>query len=518
MESQRSRENKKVSRFLWNIYPHRPSLERAVRSYNSRHKKHFYSKLFGSSIFLSHIILEIAKTFEYVLRDFGFHHQGQLVESLTNLWRTDNKSRSFESLKNSISIRKSDTILHVKKIIMMSAEQRDQYCINLDYIHLDVVQIINSSIDIFNNTVGNHNLNWAFLFDELELAPRNVVQNLIDSLRGSSSKVIYKLSIAPYSPDITMLKDIFAAMPGNDYDIISLWNSNKSRDVREFSKELITSMLNDRNITDIDISSIFQNPTLTPAAVSMRKAYEYDESFRRYIDNKYNSNLNSVLQSTGDFRKAHYNKIAKILQLRVETSKFIQDENFEDGYRKQKRSLKLPPQMYSGLDNLIEILEGNPRWIIGVISPLLDEYEKNKKKITSERQTREIIAAIEKFHTLLKTIPCPVTNNRGERISVESLIEKMGEYARSSVHGNFRPQPYGSFLVDRNTPIPLQDIIGAAINAGALVQIQQGSVLNDLSGQRLRLSYLIAPKHNLPLTLLEKTPLSNVLSRKKGAI
>jgi hypothetical protein len=472
-------------------------------------------EIFSTSIFTTHVLYQLSVSFEYKTKNYEHDLTSEFIYEISSAWGLNLRSYSFRSLTSSLIKRKGEIPRLVNALKRFTLEERNIHLKddNFSYLYNDVVQLINVSIDLFSTFFPNETPNWALLFDELELAPKCVVQKLLDALRGSNDRLILKLSMAPFSPDVTVVKDIFSAMPGNDYDFVLLWNSQKKDSNREFSANLLKSMLEDRGLNSLRPDEIFGRPTLILRSQVFKIAYNRDLTFKKYIDDK-SIDIDKIDELNSNEKYSIVGKVAPILRLRNVARK-SQEENKQPSYV----SLKSLPDYYSGTDSLFDILEGNPRWFIGVITSLLDEYELTKIKIKPARQLQELKKTLDKFLLLLRTIPSPITNNNKKNSQgVDFAINLIGEYFKENmILADFHERPRGSFVVDNLIDETIQSSLGAALNAGALVHITKDLsqvFLTDLSEQRFRLSYLLSPKYSLPLSLMAPINLSNILNKK----
>ena len=79
---------------------------------------------------------------------------------------------------------------------------------------------------------------------------------------------------------------------------------------------------------------------------------------------------------------------------------------------------------------------------------------------------------------------------------------------------DFNAEPPGSFTVDDRVEPALHDILGQALNVGALVRITEDSenvVLGSLVNVRFRLCYLLAASYRFPVRLGRSVSLSHIL-------
>ncbi len=473
--------------------------------------------LISTALFTTHVLHHIAKTFEYEIKKIPKCGAiEEFIKELAEVWQLNLDSYSFRSLLAALSIRKSEiprianVIKYTDDVTFGDFATKNDY----QYLFIDFIQVISSSMELFAQMANGDCYNWALLFDELELAPVCIVEKLIKALRGSNDRLFFKLSMAPFTPDISIVNDIFSAMEGNDHDIIKLWSAKKIHADKEFPRKLLVSMLKERGITGLDPGQVFGRPKLELHETIFRTAWERDPTFVNYLKHK-NIDVSNISNLPPELKDSIVRKAAPLLRIRN-----IARNKQKLGGPAKYASLKALPDYYAGADQLFTILENNPRWFIGVISPLLDEFIATKKKIPTFRQLQEIQSAMEKFIHLLKTIPSPIQQAANMPAGIEFTIDLIGTYfKKNTILSPFKDQPHGSFNVDNKIPKQLRQSLGAALNAGAIVEVEGGSdndFINDLIGRRFRLSYLLAPTYRQPLILMAAVSLTKILKEERG--
>ncbi|GGN63362.1 hypothetical protein GCM10011349_47840 [Novosphingobium indicum] len=99
------------------------------------------------------------------------------------------------------------------------------------------------------------------------------------------------------------------------------------------------------------------------------------------------------------------------------------------------------------------------------------------------------------------------------------FVDKIGEaFENRLIKGPFKADYVGTFRLDLDAPKDVVNAVGKALNAGALIHVpmtggSSDSLLRGLQGQRFRVSYALAPRHSLLLTLGDFVWLSNLTSR-----
>ncbi len=369
---------------------------------------------------------------------------------------------------------------------------------------------------------------WALLFDELELAPAIIRNRILESMRSVDDRLIFKIALSPYSDDLNLLKSAMSSMPGHDYDEISLSYGRKESGL-DFTLDLMQSILRARAHPSENLLAVFGESTFpVDTSVSarlrhlessaenasrqtrlIRELARNDRSFRAYIDRTAGS-VQAFLGLRGDQRAQ---KVRKVLPLVVVRSAFrVPDGSAVSG--KRRYNTRKNPQIYAGLVSLATTLEGNPRWIIGVMNTLLDESPGTS--VSADRQSAELAKTANRFKALLATIPVPDTPPLRRR-GLVAFVDTVGSYFKERVIADdFNPDPVGSFIVDSHASEALLQVVGNALNNGAIVHVPEpggSAVLTSLRGKRFRLSYLLATEYGLPLRLERDASLLRVISR-----
>ncbi|MCM3500904.1 hypothetical protein M3667_03300 [Microbacterium sp. P26] len=364
---------------------------------------------------------------------------------------------------------------------------------------------------------------WCLLFDELELAPEELRRSLVSSMRSVDDRLIFKLALAPYSADLDDMMSAVAAMPGHDHDPIWLSYGHKSEALRfsyalmeevvreRFDQEAsLTSLLGDAVLPDDDDEVSYETRSkddITEVqAFFVRELYESDLSFKRFVD-RATGGIDELLATTGQARAQYLRKIIPLVIARLT---FRAPDRTGSG-RQQRYRTRKNPHIYAGGTAVATVLEGNPRWIIGLMNALLDN---GPGRIPASLQTAELARARNRFRALLSTIPAPVATEA--KRGLLPLLDTVGRaFSREIIANDFTSDPVGTFIVDSTASEPLIEALGMAVNTGAIVYVPDSNsagVLTSMRGKRFRLSYLLATGYQLPLRLERAAALSAVLS------
>ncbi|XIA63356.1 hypothetical protein ACFIOY_29900 [Bradyrhizobium sp. TZ2] len=228
-----------------------------------------------------------------------------------------------------------------------------------------------------------------------------------------------------------------------------------------------------------------------------------------------------------EFQKAAL--IRKIISTVIVRDEFLFQHRSDTGQRartRRFRAKKSVSPIYTGAFSLFMLCEGNPRWLIGLLRPLIADLAQVRDKtavgaISRSEQTKRIERTIATFLTLLSTLRSSHRDKPAK--SIIELVEQLGDFSFEQVLSEqFNPEPILSFNVDRNVSKDVYSAVGRAINQGALVIVPQTALRRgeaeaitsepgNIWGKRVRLSFLLAPRYRLPLVLGRSVDLSPVL-------
>lgn len=351
---------------------------------------------------------------------------------------------------------------------------------------------------------------WALCFDELEFAPIWLQEKLFASLRSRTQYILYKLSSSPILPselEKSLLSD-YGATPGNDVQMIKMWTSNDSE---EFSKKIIQSFFDEEKI----LTSVFgSNSIYNKSSDGYLEGSEFyqktmsliekDDSFELFLKGK-KVNIKKPIPTSKDQKDTLYRKIKPIVYFR---NFFIEsNRNKQPKYRSRKKAIDL----YSGIEVLCKICDGNPRWLIGIVSQIISKGN-SSEKISKDIQYNELLSASKRFKNVIANIP--VGNSD---LTITKIIDRIGEYFKFQVlGGQFQMDPKGTFMVDEDE-IKIHDniieLIDKGVSQGAFILLDSNDDSFDfiIRSKRFKLSYLFYILYNLPLRNYTETKLSTCL-------
>ncbi len=458
---------------------------------------------------------------EFAKLQISFDTERELVGAMAKRWKLEPAAPTLQSLKNSLGAKSMDVWVYARQEILLGPSGRSARFAAKTEMAFDFLHEILWAIEITNDAAKVRDQRWALLFDELEIAPDWLLDALIRSLRSIDQRVLLKLSLSPFYA-VRSFDNVLAPRPGHDFDLIRLWYGYK-KDARSFCERMFRSLLEKNKITDKDLYKILGYSPLkggkpnSAGAYSvgsshhklLMEAYNKDASFHAYCeDNKVD--LNKIGELTESTRASLIRKIIPTLIVRTAYRSYphLMPKGGKRTFRSRKKA-----DIYGGVDTFFELIEGNPRWLIGITNELIPEIRKHGRVPVGTQFDRITEAAI-RFLAILNTHPLCDGFSKGEK----SLADALGEIAKkihdSVVTGDFKSEPYGGFIVDKNTSPKIFSALGAAINAGAIIStsddISEPFVYKHLIGKSFRMTYLLSPFYGIPVRIGRSFPLSSL--------
>jgi hypothetical protein len=389
---------------------------------------------------------------------------------------------------------------------------------------------IRLAISSFNGLSGNDDRRWGLLFDELEIAPESVKTFLFASIRSFDDRAVIKLAMAPYMEEYEFGASPVSAHALHDYSTVVLSYANKE-DAREFTNELVRNTFRRFNLETNNVPALFANPTevrglgrRTAGIAKGRRSLpaEFgqlagkDQTFARYLSER--SVLSAEANPTEEQWAQEVRKIVPIVTLRNFYIKSFTDRASVD------RSRKATP--YTGFPAILDATEGNPRAILTMIGPMVPGFIESNQHSASLRpiSTAEQTAGIRRVEFLLTSLlrVIPLDFNRDSRLGLLEFVDRLGSALSDRLLKQpFSPDYVSSFVLDANVTAGVVKAVGRGLNAGAFIHVPwpeatPDTLLRGLGGQRFRLSYALAARHKLLLTLGGHVRLSNLFSSTPG--
>ena len=462
----------------------------------------------------------------------------EVILAIAANWRLAITSLSFRGISTALRQRLSDLYAAARRFSFQEKQTLETLNQVIPYIDLSVFQAVEFAVNEFDQAIGDKNGRWALLFDEFEVVPEHIQNLVLKKLRASSSKIIYKVALAPCGPQ-TKLAMTAVSQPSHRDDLvpIELWYQNKN-DALGFCKDLFLSKIaahpHLKSMTPEQVfgpSLFLEDKTLVtgdlfdgkkPTEWTARWLPEFkelakkDESFVRYLKGKSMDPARLDAKQLDPSPSApNGNAIRKIAQLVA----FRNANRSDSGTRRGGKRWREP---YTGWEALAAISEGNPRWLIGMIAGLEPAMKSSTYSPIVHRpaQAAEVEKASTTFQEKLKAVAIEDNSGITTHHSVFGLLERIGrEFERILITGDFLEDPPLSFQVDNDITEDDENCLRIALNFGGIVSEQRPDHVagfRTLRGMQFRLAYILAPQFNLPLRSTGKTrTLSSIL---KGTV
>lgn len=452
--------------------------------------------------------------------------EAALVDELSAVWKLKPKIRSLGGLSIALRARLVE-LGSLREAARRTSDLNKLIEDRAPYADLNFKDCISHAIETYSVLTGEPDITWAFLFDEFEVAPSFIQREVLSSLRGESeTRIIYKIALAPYNRNFIQNVSDIPAAPRHDFGVIDLWYPEKTK-AYDFSEQLVKQLLSQHGLKIDRLRSVFGDSEFGfPEAHDIQpyeedgrvlQAFEslsrMDDTFHAHLDRR-KINLKQIALMTESERAE---KIRKMRSVVITREYFLRtDKDIPDNFKGRSRKIK---SIYTGHPTILALCEGNPRLLIGIITPLLRKLIRiraahDKKAISRSSQAAQIKSAANSFRSLLKTIPYHESETQGDRGLLRLLDRIGGFFFRKAVLERFSPQPPLSFTVDSSVDDVTLRALGRALNAGAIVHVPDPGadpILSSLRGKRFRLCYLLAAYYKLPIMLNTSVALSTII-------
>lgn len=506
-------------------------------SLDERLKNEETSRLFTSAIFSIHICRAftsaLRERFQVTeVRPFPFRRkalsnaqEANIARHLTTIWQLGDVFPSIAAVHRALGndLVRIDQIATRESLLGESGRAKRLASERLLQIQFPVA--LQPAIDIANEELEEPDGKWAILFDELELAPEWIQGRVLPLLRSTDERMLFKVALSPFV-FTEALRNITSPAASQDYDSIQLWFGDKD-DARliTFCRKIWAGAFASDEPKSLDaewalgrsrfdfgretwrIEKTSYHPK-SPIAEEFRSLADKDRSFNRYI--KERSLSPEQWPAIDGAQRAR--SIRKIQHLVVARNYFR-----GQGRQRSRKSKDL----YCGAGTLFAISEGNPRILKAIIARVLSLWNDRASPVSRHVQSEAMVDAADRFEALLATVPVPDAD-RWTSSQLPSLVELLKDVAnylhKVSIEDDFQEEPPGSFFVDRSLSPAVLDILRSGINMGAVILVQGGreSIQGELVGARLRLSYLLAMKHNSLVRLGRAINLSAMVPKLRG--
>lgn len=437
----------------------------------------------------------------------------ELCINLIERWKLKKSTvPKLQYIKSALQKRRDDVSQRIPKAIFNKTECE---LIDEDYFDLDYRTSVTAVTTIFNRIYNiPTSKKLALCFDELEFAPAWLKKELYKSLRSTDQNLLFKLSSSPILPKEVeeIMKSESGASSGNDFEAIKMWELQSNN---EFPRKIIESLLvskpNFENVETFfgsNVRYINKKESYTEDSIYIKEIKELqskDEMFRKFLV-KNSINPNNPIPVNEDQKSSIYRKIKPIVYFR----NYFLRENKINRKPILKQNKKYT-ELYSGIEVLINITDGNPRWLIGLINSILNNNKGNK--VENNIQYDEIIKVSNRFINFIKNTP--ITLNDPKSLTTEKFIDKIGNYFQNELLGHrFLPEPISSFTFDLDNSTDYENIVEKGLLQGAFILVGNEKEIYDfeINNKRFKLSNLFYPMYKLPLRMNKTIKLSSILT------
>ncbi|KZN57699.1 hypothetical protein N474_25670 [Pseudoalteromonas luteoviolacea CPMOR-2] len=468
------------------------------------------SEAFAYSAFFTHVMLSTVDSIESSLKNVpkvalenNARQVHQALSDICDILKLTPEKLSLSRVRHELVVKLNCLGEYSKKISLVGGKNfdMDEFERKVPYAFSDLKTTIESVLLAIDRALERPEHRWALLLDEFEIAPKNLLDKVISSMRSAVHKVIFKVALVPCGFHQEIKTETSAI---NDYSIVELWYVTKGES-KEFCKNLVASKFGINEPLEKLGSTKFGSKEGLTSAVWVEEfdeLYKKDESFQSFIKSK---KINFLEQFHSD--EAPSSLIRKISPIVAFRNAFLN----KNGKRKGRRSL---PEFYAGWDAITTISEGNPRWLLSVLTPLLTAD--SNSKVSDSLQMKKVESSTNAYAAMLKTLPLSDNMGLSTKQPIFELLEKIGKYFNSRlIDEPFTQSAKSTFTVDRAISEDIEAALMIAWNYGAIVSVRSENTFgtyDSLQGMRFRLSYLLSPTFELNLTTGASINLTTILS------
>jgi hypothetical protein len=413
-----------------------------------------------------------------------------------------------------------------------------------DFCYWDFVNKVEIAVNAFEHTFRDANFfrsrpfMWALCFDELEIAPDWLFEDLIKNhLRSRSQKILYKLTTIPVvSNGMEIPKGISdnaSSVAGDDYEFIKMgiYNKESQDNWLFFCERYLQKVIRDKfgkphspksffGIQDYNSGLKTSNKAKFSKGYTTKNANEFshggimwyvmkeladgdDRSFYTYLMRKGINPLDPIPINDLQIDSIH-RKIKPIVLYRYYFNK-------KSGL---KRSRKVK-SLYHGTDFIYAFADGNPRAFVNLINDFLCEMSLNTsgepRKIAINVQAKIIDDFSNNyFYPRIAYYSEGVVKYMGKTITLESMINTIGDYfSEQYTGGAFNPDPFSRILIDKDCHEAISILFNKGLESGGIVAIPPEKSKHSITTYRL--SYSLHPHFKLPQRLYREKRLSEIL-------
>jgi hypothetical protein len=453
----------------------------------------------------------------------------RLVATIASLWKLTPVSLSVHSLIGALRLRLLDIKRVARLLTWSGTADKGLILTNANYLGQDMLESATQALQAFDAAYYRPDHRWCLLLDEFEVAPMHLQRTVLDAMRASGAqKILLKVALAPCGPDV--LYEQHSDSPPtqiNDIQQVELWYADKA-EAAEFCRHVFLSrtgsyeslrglepvdVLGNSAYAVVDDNEVVEQIGLFKAATKSRKAITEqfrslagkDASFVEFLVRKTISLDQELAMQPSDPQGNTLRKVAPLVA-------------FRNAYRGKtegnKRGVRPFNTAYAGWEAISAISEGNPRWLIGLVTRILSEGD--RIPVPVPQQTAAVRWNCQRYADMLQSVASQQFRSIKTEAKVFAILTVIGEYFHDRlVKHSFVEDPPMSFIVDDLVPDDVEHALRIAMNHGAIVCFEAAATVGGfrtLRGKRFRLTYLLAPVFKLPMRKSKSVNLSAILS------
>jgi hypothetical protein len=500
--------------------------------------------LFSEAAFVTHVLLSIATGMDRhatqnpsprLASALGESTQADLervVATIATLWKVQPVSLSPASLVDALRAR----LLDIKRDARLRAKLQFTGIPTQEYLGIDMLESASQALQAFDAVYHRPDHRWCLLLDEFEVAPMHLQKTVLAAMRASGAqKLLLKVALAPCGPDL-LYEQQSSAPPSQNNDVqqVQLWYADKTEAI-EFCQQVFLSRSSTYPalagkmpsevfgtsayavVDDSEDASQIGLFTLTgrnkkQVTEQFQSLAEKDPTFRGFLFRKQIDVSRELGMQPSDF---HGNTLRKIAPLVA----------FRNAYKGKsvgkKRGVKPFNTAYSGWESIAAISEGNPRWLIGLITRIMSSSDQVQFPVATPQQTAGVQWNCQRYAEMLQSVANEQFGSIKTSTPIYEVLSKIGEYFHNRlVRAPFVEDPPMSFVVDERVSDDVEHALRIAMNHGAIVCYQIAADVGGfrtLRGLRFRLTYLLAPVFKLPMRKSKSVSLTTILEAKPEA-
>ena len=437
------------------------------------------------------------------------------VRRLAIAWRLSDPFPSFAGLKSALISRLGD-IRALSSRLRLGHSDRDE--MGVEFLHYHYVDQLHVGMSVVDTLLkGAAPTRWAICLDEMEILPDWLRQDIFSLLRSTNQRLLFKVSGSPLDHAHAQAFSPTAPQPASDLTVVKLWYA-QGHEGRKFSRDLA-----DRTVAEVlrkDVTCKYVLGTSPAEDLGPRKLrYQADQPFWkrlraeavvdpavRAICRRYNIDPEQPVSATPEVRDSFLRKAAPLLLLRQEFRK--------DSPKATLRTRKVVT-IYSGVPAVLDIADGNPRWLVAMLREMLNKWDRKGQRIPPHVQAQVTMSASKRYRAFLRMLPDSSAKILDKDLTLASLSKRLGAYfSNRMIKDAFTLDPVGSFTVDSSTKPQVLSLIRLGVSQGAFVYCDDdwNTIPDSPIGRRFRLGFLLAPTAKLPLRLYEAISLRECLS------